>query len=81
MEIFPKNLALLHTTIYGPLTPCKVSEKTNEPIPRKPTDRQTDGRTDRRMDGRTDGQTLLHRNLPSKAGRPKRNAIFKVKTT
>ena len=44
---FPKNPALSHTTIYGPLTPCYVSEKTNEPIPRKLTDRQKDGWTDR----------------------------------
>ena len=35
MEIFPKNPALSHTTTYGLLTLCSVSEKTIEPIPRK----------------------------------------------
>ena len=47
---FPKNRALSHTTIYKPLTPCCISEKTNEPIPRKLMDRWKDGR----MDGWTD---------------------------
>ena len=47
---FPKNLAVSHTTIYGPLTPCKVSEKNNESIQRKLTDRRKDGRKE---DGRT----------------------------
>ena len=42
-NFFEKNLALRHTTIYGP---CQVSEKTNEPIPRKLIDRQKVGRTD-----------------------------------
>ena len=45
---FPKNLALPHITRYGPLTPWYVSEKTNEPILRKVTDRRKDGWTDRR---------------------------------
>ena len=35
MRIFPKNPALSLLSIYGPLTSCKISEKTNEPIPRK----------------------------------------------
>ena len=30
--IFNKNQALLLFSIYSPLTPCKKSEKTNEPI-------------------------------------------------
>ena len=47
---FPKNPTLSQTTIYGPLTSCKVSEKTNEPIPKKLTDRQKDGRKDIRTD-------------------------------
>ena len=54
--IFSKNLALSHT-IYGSLTQCIFSEKNNEPIPRK--------LTDRRKDGRMDGQTLFHRTLPA----------------
>ena len=33
-----KNPALPCIT-HGPLTPCRVSEKTNEPIPRKLPDR------------------------------------------
>ena len=60
---FPKNLAVSHTTIYGPLTPCKVSEKNNESIPRKLTDRRKDRRKDRR-------QNLFHRTLPAEAGGP-----------
>ena len=32
-DFFKKKLALSHTTIYGPLTPCQVSEKANEPNP------------------------------------------------
>ena len=45
-DFFPKNPALSHTTIYVPLTPCYVSEKTNEPIPRKLTEGRKDGWTD-----------------------------------
>ena len=43
---FPENPTLSHITRYGPLTPCKVSGKTNEPILRKLTNRRKDGRTD-----------------------------------
>ena len=46
---FQKNPALLHTTIYGPLTPCLASEKTNKPIQRKLTDRWKDGQTKGQM--------------------------------
>ena len=35
MRIFPKNRALSLLSIYGPLTSCKISEKTNESIQRK----------------------------------------------
>ena len=56
-RFFPKNPTLSHITRYGPLTPCYVSEKTNEPILRKLTDRRKDGRKDRQTDGRTDGRT------------------------
>ena len=45
---FSKNPALSRTTIYGPLTPCQVSEKTNEPILRKLTDRPKDEQKDGR---------------------------------
>ena len=34
-RIFPKNRAPSDMSLYGPLTSCKVSEKSNEPIPRK----------------------------------------------
>ena len=44
---FPKIPALSHITRYGPLTPCSISEKTNEAILRKLMDRRKDGRTDR----------------------------------
>ena len=33
-RFFPKNPALSLFCIYGPLTSCKISEKTNESIPR-----------------------------------------------
>ena len=62
---------LSHTTLYGPLTPCYVSEKTNEP---------TDGWTDGRMDGRTDGQTLFHKALLAKAGVLKSSLKLKLLT-
>ena len=45
-DFFPKYPALSHITRYEPLTSCQVSEKTNEPILRKRTDRQKDGWTD-----------------------------------
>ena len=44
---FFQIIRLSQKTIYGPPTPCWVSEKTNEPILKKLTDRQKDGRTDR----------------------------------
>ena len=47
-RFFQKKIRLCHTIIYGSLTPCYVSEKTNEPIPRKLTDRRKDGRTEGR---------------------------------
>ena len=53
MRIFPKNRALSLLSIYGPLTSCKISEKTNEPIPRKVRYR------------RTDGHGWIHRILPA----------------
>ena len=56
---FPKNPALSHATIYGPLTACYLLEKTNEPIPRKLTDRWKDG------------HTLFYRTLLAKARGPK----------
>ena len=59
---FFKKTRLCHTIIYGPLTPCYVSEKTNEPIPRK--------LTDRRKDGRADEKTLFYRTFPAEAGGP-----------
>ena len=42
-----KNLALSHTTTHGPLTQCWVSEKNNEPIPRKLPNGRMEGWTDR----------------------------------
>ena len=47
---FFQKIRLSRTTIYGPLTTYLVSEKTNEPIPRKLTDRRKEGQ----KDGRTD---------------------------
>ena len=58
----PKNPALSDTTTYGPLTPCYVSEKTNEPISRKLVDRRKARWKDR--------QTQFYRTLPAAAGGP-----------
>ena len=60
---FFQKIWLSHTTIYGPVTPCLVSGKTNEPIPRKLTGKQ--------MDGWKDGQTLFYRTLLAMTGSPK----------
>ena len=42
-KIFLKNLASSVTRFYGQLSPCTISEKTNDPILRKLSDRWTDG--------------------------------------
>ena len=55
MGIFSKKIRLSHIMIYEPLTPCQVSEKTNEPIRRKLTGRPKDGRAEGRMEGRLNG--------------------------
>ena len=47
---FPKNQALSSTTSYGFLAQCQNSEKTNDPIQRKLTDRRKDGQKEGRMD-------------------------------
>ena len=44
-KVFPKNLAC--KTSYGSLVPCQNSEKPNDPILRKKTNRQQDGKMDR----------------------------------
>ena len=56
---FFHKIRLSRTTTLGPLTPCWVSEKTSEPIPRKLPGRRTEGHKDRR--------TLIHRTLPAMA--------------
>ena len=67
-RFFFKNPDLPHTTRQEPLTPCWVSEKTNEPIQRKLLDRRAEGWKDRKTKGRTDGRTLIHKTLPATAG-------------
>ena len=49
-----KNPALSHTATHKPLTPRYISEKTNEPIPRKLPDRKTKGRKDQSTEGKKD---------------------------
>ena len=44
-RIFPKNRALSLLHVYYPLTSCKISEKTNEPIPGKLCHARTHART------------------------------------
>ena len=51
-RIFSENPALSCTTPHGPLTPCCISEKTNDPIPRKCLNGRTEGLKDR--------QTLIY---------------------
>ena len=46
--IFIKNVAASVTGSHGQLSSYTISEKTNDPILRKPSDRWTDGRMDRR---------------------------------
>ena len=67
-DFFQKIFSLSHATLYGPLTPCWVSEKTNKPIPRK--------LTKRRKNGRTDGQTLFYRTRPAEDEGPIRKDSF-----
>ena len=55
LVIFAKKIRLSHTTISGPLTPCWLSDKTNEPTLKKLTDR----RKDERKNGRTDRPYLI----------------------
>ena len=46
-KVFLKTPAVSGTTSKEFLAPCKNSEKSNDPIPRKHPDRQQDGRIDR----------------------------------
>ena len=55
-KFFFSKIRLSRTTPHGPLTPYLVSEKTNEPIPRKLPEGI--------IEGQKDGQTLIHRTLP-----------------
>ena len=55
---FPKKSGCVMQTPYGPLTPFKISEKT-EPIPRK------------LLEGQKDERTLIHMTLPATDGVPK----------
>ena len=72
IQIFQKkNKALSRTSLYGPLTQYKVSEKTNNPIPRKLPEKRTDERKDGKKKGCTQGQTLIHRTLSAMARGPK----------
>ena len=58
--------------------------KTNEPIPRKRTDRGKDRRKDeqqdRRTDGRMDRQTLFYKTLLAEAGGPKKSLTVNLCT-
>ena len=68
MGIFSRKSGSV-THIYGPLAPCQISEKTNEPIPRKlRTDGRTDGQTGRQTSRWMHRQTLFYRTLLAEAG-------------
>ena len=56
-ENFFKNPALSLFSTYQPLTSCKISKNSNEPILRKLALKKLDERTDGQMDGRTNGRT------------------------
>ena len=66
-QFFFKNLPLSVTRYHGQLPSCRISEKTNDPILRKFSDRQTGRQADRQAgrqagrqtDGRTDGRTRV----------------------
>ena len=42
---FKRKTRLSHTTSYRLLTQCQSLEETNDPIPRKCTERRTEGQT------------------------------------
>ena len=63
---FFKNLAASVTRNHGQLSPCTISEKTNDPISRK----LSDGRTDERTDGETHDSDFIGR-CPTNVERPK----------
>ena len=72
---FLQKIQLSHTSIYGPLTACWVSQKTNEPIPRKLLNR----RKDTRKDGWKDGHTLFYRsNNPKKLSNLDFHKVFQL---
>ena len=79
---FSKNPALSRTRSHGPLTPCWVSEKTNEQILRKLPDIGTEGWKDRRSEGKTKGlkdwQPLIHLTFVVKARVQKRVFIAEI---
>ena len=56
----------------GPSYHAKFQRKTNDPIPRIPTDRWKDGRMDGRMGEWMNRQTLFHRTLVAMTGSPKK---------
>ena len=79
---FSKNPALSRTRSHGPLTPCWVSEKTNEQILRKLLDIGTEGWKDRRSEGKTKGlkdwKPLIHLTFLVKARVQKRVFIEEI---
>ena len=49
-KMFSENPALSRTTSQRILSPCQISEKNNNAIPKKCLERRTDGRTEGRTD-------------------------------
>ena len=56
---FSKNLAFSRTRYHGQIPSCTISEKTNDPVLRKPSDGRTNGWTDGRTNGQTDGSDFI----------------------
>ena len=66
-NLFPKNLDLLVTRYHGQVSSYTISEKNNDAILRKLSNRRTDGQKDRQMKRPTDGlqwfQSTLSKNV------------------
>ena len=68
-RIFPKNSALSLFYLYGLLTSCNVSEKTNQRLWRKVHQGRTSVRTDDgQTDRQTEGQGWIYRTTPVSLG-------------
>ena len=75
MRIFFKNPALSLFSTYQPLTSCKISKNSNEPILRKLQSKKMDGRTNEQTNERTDRHEIIG---PSQSVGPKKKKMRNV---